>query len=663
MIGPGVSALYLLATWPGQHRPVMLAVAAAMIGVAAVTWWRSPSIARSGARPGIQVVVMLVNIAGSAVLTLLDGGVGSPLGALLPFSLLFYAVMMPPRVFLAAAGLTAVAYWTVVVLGEPTPPGYAAVYTLGMGGVSYVCLRHATALVAMRRRLAHLSRVDPLTRCLNRRGFDERLEQSLGEAVRTGRPITLVVIDLDRFKEVNDTYGHQAGDDLLGWTARAMSSELRGYDAVGRLGGDEFAVLLNDVGPDEAQELVTRLRTALDGVAPASFGYACYPSQAGSLQRLRQLADERAYAEKVTRSHRLPTAAGVSRAGAQGAAQPATKVPRGQRRGRSIVNLGLLTASDSAVGAVYAALFAHAEPDRMLMGVLCGLGVAYGLAVIAAADRLRGSRVVGQFMLGNAVMLFCFAVGVTVLDGGVGSALGLALLAPMPLIALAAPMRVAVPILAVVAGAYLSVAAVLGAPSGWFVVMHLAGILTVCAACAVQGRAAARQRKLLTRLSNVDPLTECLNRRGFEERFAAELGRAGRTAGVLSLLIFDLDGFKQLNDSAGHVAGDDLLRWVADTLRANLRPQEVLGRLGGDEFVVVVRSASADDAGPTAERLRAALAARTPASVGVAVFDRDGTDFQTLYAHADAELYAEKSARKGTPGRVRRPRAADGVTA
>jgi diguanylate cyclase (GGDEF)-like protein len=662
MIGPGIALLYVLATWPAQHRPVMVVVAAGMIGLAGLTWWRGPSIAGSRLRVPVQMAGMLANIAGCSTLTLLDGGVGGPLGALLPFSLLFYAVMMPPRMLLVASGLTWAAYWTVVVLGDPTPPGYAVVYTLGVGGVSYICMRHAGALRSLRRRLAEVSRVDPLTRCLNRRGFDERLEQELAEAVRTGEPVTLVVTDLDRFKEVNDTYGHQAGDALLAWTASTMTRELRLHDAVGRLGGDEFAAVLSDVGPDGAQVAVQRLRAALDGVAPASFGHASYPAEATDLDQLRRLADERAYADKAGRDRRTADADGVARAGRQAGHRAVAKVSRRERRRRSIADMGLLTASDCAVGVVYAALFAHGQPHRLLIGLLCAAGLAYGLGVVAAADRLSRSPVVGKLMLASAPVLFALAVWVPVLNGGVASATGLAMLAPMPLVALGAPMRIAAPVIGVVAGAYLTVAAVLGAPSVWYVVLNLAGILTVSAACAVQGRAAARQRTLLTRLSKVDALTETLNRRGFEERFTAELQHAHRTQRVLSLLILDLDGFKQLNDTAGHAAGDDLLRWVASTLRARLHPHDVVGRLGGDEFVVVLRSESADQTRAVAERLRTALAERTPVSVGAAVLDRDGADFAQLYAHADAELYAEKSVRARTSRRVRQAPAVRLVT-
>jgi diguanylate cyclase (GGDEF)-like protein len=267
--------------------------------------------------------------------------------------------------------------------------------------------------------------------------------------------------------------------------------------------------------------------------------------------------------------------------------------------------------------------------------------------VVALADRILHFRFRRQFILASALVLFCYGWGVPVLNGGVASVTALGLLLPMPLISLAAPMRVAAPIIAAVAGAYVCVGVVLDAPSSWYIVMHLAGFLSVSVACALQGRTAAHRRRQLTRLSRVDPLTDCLNRRGFEERFTADLVRSGGADRSLGLVIFDLDGFKQLNDSAGHAAGDDLLRWVADTLRANLSELESLGRLGGDEFVVAVRPRSVEDVTTAAELLRTALAPRTSTSVGSAVLGPDGVDFETLYAHADAVLYADKTTRRG----------------
>ena len=123
--------------------------------------------------------------------------------------------------------------------------------------------------------------------------------------------------------------------------------------------------------------------------------------------------------------------------------------------------------------------------------------------------------------------------------------------------------------------------------------------------------------------------------------------------------MLDLDGFKAINDTHGHAAGDEALREVARRLRRCVRERDLVARLGGDEFVVVLtdlggRSGAVED---SVERIPAALAEpiavqRTSsgldAAVGVATFPADGGDAADLLAHADRAMYADKGARNGT---------------
>ena len=642
LLGPGLAAAYLLATPDRANRPEMLLIAALMLAAAATTWQAAPLIARSRpVRLATQSAGMLINIAGSSTLSLLDGGIHSPLGAMIPFSLLFYAIMMPPRAFALASVLSAGAYWAVALVGDPAPRGYAVVYTLGVGGVAFLCFRHAAVLASLRHRLADASRTDPLTRSLNRRGFDERLDRAVAEANRTGLPVTLILADLDRFKAVNDTHGHQAGDDVLAWTARTMATALRRQDVLGRLGGDEFGAVLTGTGPEDARAITDRVRDAVHEAVPASFGYATCPDEATTVDGLLRLADERAYADKMNRRQVPPVEPEVGRARAEVEPPAPREVARTERRRRSIADTGKLCLSDCAVGLVWVTAFAGGHRHRPLIALLLVAGLAYGLVMMSLADRIARSHRARAAVIGGLLFPFALALGIPVLGGGVDSALGLGILAPMPLVALLAPPRVAVPVLSVTVASYTTTALFVGDPDPWYWVMHLIGMVLVAVACFRQGRAAARQRTLLTTLSQTDALTGSLNRRGFTERFAAALAAAARDDTPLSLLVFDLDGFKQLNDTAGHAAGDELLRWTAARLAAGPDP---VGRLGGDEFVVL-GPRPAGEARAVAERLRAALAERVPASVGVAALGLHGTGFAELYAHADAELYREKAAR------------------
>jgi diguanylate cyclase (GGDEF)-like protein len=165
--------------------------------------------------------------------------------------------------------------------------------------------------------------------------------------------------------------------------------------------------------------------------------------------------------------------------------------------------------------------------------------------------------------------------------------------------------------------------------------------------CSWYARNQDRRRTSLARISRADPLTASLNRRGFAERFDAELNAAERSGQPLALLQIDLDDFKQVNDAQGHAAGDALLIWVVEALRETLRPTDWVGRLGGDEFAVLLPGASRGNAVDVAERVREALTDRAPASIGIAVFPIDGAGVEELHRHADAELYARKGDRAG----------------
>jgi len=159
----------------------------------------------------------------------------------------------------------------------------------------------AVTLVEHVQELRFLADHDPLTRLLNRRVFMERLDSEAARADRSGRPFGLVLCDLDRFKLLNDSQGHLAGDQALQTLGRILLESVRRSDEAFRIGGDEFALVLPDADPDSIEAVVERITLAMDGAlhtVRASFGAASYPSDAGHPEALVQAADAALYEAK-----------------------------------------------------------------------------------------------------------------------------------------------------------------------------------------------------------------------------------------------------------------------------------------------------------------------------------------------------------------------------
>jgi diguanylate cyclase (GGDEF)-like protein len=201
-------------------------------------------------------------------------------------------------------------------VGIRTPVGETRVCAVSLVALSdregapgaLVCLSDVTDSARMREELTAKATFDPLTGCHNRASAMAVLEAALAEP--GGRPTAVVFVDLDEFKPVNDTLGHDAGDELLVTTAHRLASVLRKDDIVGRIGGDEFLVVSRGVdGPDAAAALGSRIRAALSvpaGISAgavrlrASLGVACSePGLDGAA--LTKRADQAMYVSKQGR--------------------------------------------------------------------------------------------------------------------------------------------------------------------------------------------------------------------------------------------------------------------------------------------------------------------------------------------------------------------------
>lgn len=170
-------------------------------------------------------------------------------------------------------------------------------------------IRYSLKLGEAMRELRLLATRDALTGVLNRRAFDALLAGESDRARRLGRPLAMVVLDLDHFKKINDTHGHPAGDAVLATVARVLESEVRSIDKVARIGGEEFAVLLMEMDADGGFAVAKRLVAAVRGrpvvvnggsplAVTISAGVAALPVHGGTDGAFLTAADKALYTAK-----------------------------------------------------------------------------------------------------------------------------------------------------------------------------------------------------------------------------------------------------------------------------------------------------------------------------------------------------------------------------
>lgn len=168
--------------------------------------------------------------------------------------------------------------------------------------------------------LEYMARFDPLTGVANRRHFVEMVEAEMARSSRYGKQLSILMVDIDQFKEVNDVYGHQAGDIILQALCETCKIVLRAFDIVGRWGGDEFAILLPETPPAIAPQVAERLRGAIENTVvdvemhsplrfSVSIGCASRNARDDSLDALLNVADKALYDAKRTGRNRVCVAA------------------------------------------------------------------------------------------------------------------------------------------------------------------------------------------------------------------------------------------------------------------------------------------------------------------------------------------------------------------
>jgi diguanylate cyclase (GGDEF)-like protein/PAS domain S-box-containing protein len=308
----GLGLLYVSLSWDRPHRlelALLFAVSAiSVVGVYKMRQW----IVRNRWREALFLSWTLSDFALLIAGTLADGGTRSPLVLVFFMPVVFSATSYPLASVVAVGAVSVLSFLGVAFIAGGASPAYQVSFAFALLCTAAMSAWQAQNHKRQHHALATASRTDPLTGCLNRRGFQERAEAELAAMTRSGRGGAIVMLDIDKFKPVNDVFGHAAGDELLCWVVQTLQRTVRPKDAIGRLGGDEFAILLSEIAPDEARSRATLIGEALAERAPASLGVALYPEDGTEVETLTRRADSRLYGTRRERYGREREGAVVS---------------------------------------------------------------------------------------------------------------------------------------------------------------------------------------------------------------------------------------------------------------------------------------------------------------------------------------------------------------
>ena len=257
-----------------------------------------------------------------AILTLATAGSGGEMSPALPWMVLpvaLSAARFRPQVVVAGAGITAAAM-AAVCLGADAQ-GVVDDPTRLISSLTLLIALTAIMTALMEGEMEHRDRavLYPLTGLLNRAALDIRVLEIEEQAHLTGGAVSLILLDLDRFKEVNDTHGHKRGDAVLSDVAYEIRKSLRSFELVYRIGGEEFLVLLPGVDLSESLEIAERVRHAVEEARPGnlaltvSAGVATGAGGHISYDTLFREADAALFEAKRAGRNRVETAGGLSR--------------------------------------------------------------------------------------------------------------------------------------------------------------------------------------------------------------------------------------------------------------------------------------------------------------------------------------------------------------
>ncbi len=510
-----------------------------------------------------------------------------------------------------------------------------------------------------------LTRCDLLTATLNRRGFIDELEAIVHDSGAFHQPVAVMILDLDGFKRVNTERGNAGGDEVLAWVGGVLGGMLPEHVAAGRLGSDEFAVALLGQPREAATALAESIRDAIAQRHPVSVGVATSDDGMVSAIDLLRVADAAMRQAKADPERKVQSliAGGFRRVGVNDRvvvhSTPSITYDelramggRPSRPQGGVVFGWLIRGGFAVIGAsglVVVAVTIATGGDGFWDQVIKYAGPPWVLANFAIAalnsGNLAASGLQFRVIFTLANMLLGAGIGAAALSAGNGIAAPIiaGLYLKVVFDSSIGTVKQARITLATITGWWVLTAALGPADALWAAPLGLALLGSAYALGAISRSALADTTAQWVRLAHTDVLTGLSNRSGFEDDSAEALELAHSAGKRVAVLAIDLDGFKQINETAGPAAGDVVLQRVAEVLRTVLPDAAAAGRLGGDEFVAAVPIRRLEDADPLVVSIERAVGGILSASVGCAVYPDDGGHVEALVRVADLRCRAAKA--------------------